>query len=204
MLSRSYFFSSVILGKYINKFMKCGKKEKFERKILKIFLLITKKLKLSPVNLIYNIIELQKPTLLSKTIYKRRQSVQIAILHSNALRKYTKALHWIKEVTFGFTSRSKLKNELRNLRAEVRLLEKRLKNKKYDLTDSEKNILSKVKIVEKQSTKIKHLGFENKFYFWLHSASTDFKKTRGWVLKDTYHKLLLENRVYSHFRWSRN
>lgn len=207
--SRNYFFSSLLVTKFVNSFIKHGKKEKFERILLKVFLFLNSTpltqvkstTKLPVLSLLYNAIEMHRPILGSRVIFKKRVPLQIPAVATSKFR-YGVALRWIKESLLGFVSRGRRKKTLRGLRGELRNMEKKLKGKKYDLTDLEKEILSGQRIRNYLLSSISnYLPFWQKLLNWLYFITKDFQSTTGWRLKDSYHKILISNRIYSHYRW---
>lgn len=88
----------MLLTKFTNSFIKNGKKEKFERLMHRSFLFLSSRyfdksvnvfshvFKIPAVNLLYNAIELHRPTLGSKIIFKRRALLRVPAITSSRFR----------------------------------------------------------------------------------------------------------------------
>jgi ribosomal protein S7 len=92
-----FFFSSLIFNKFINKGFKHGKKEYFETALLKVLMIISRKVKIPGIFLVFEIFELAKPIIALSPKLKKKKRVLVPFLPS-VHRMYSYAFKWVIEM----------------------------------------------------------------------------------------------------------
>lgn|GEM_PF-5886538 len=139
----NFFYNSYLFSKLINYFMKHGKKEKIERDIDKVFLILSRETKLPLINYILNLVEIYKPFIGIRYVIKKKLLLPVPTTLSIS-RKYHLALRWIKEGVDGKPRKRTAKLELKHTRRLAKKLEKKMRQTKSSqdkLLDSEVDLI---------------------------------------------------------------
>ena len=180
------FYSSVLLSKLINRFVKRGQKHKVERILERFFLRFTYRKNFSPIWLFLAVIEFHRPILTMQSVKTKKKMFLIPRTRSTLERLTNQGLKWIKEGVMGGIPRAKKKNQLKMLRKEAKILEKKVKTRGFILTHDEQELIQKARSTGLNYYSNRPLKPAIEEYF-LESAR-DYRNSDGYRKKLLYHK----------------